>query len=287
MGTTRDDGSQQAMWVATADLPQGGGHPFYERLNQILNAAGFDAFVEQLCAPFYARMGWPSLAPGRYFRLLLVGYFEGLDSERAIAWRAADSLSLRSFLRLAPTAAPPDNSTISRTRRLLSVETHEAVFTWVLQQLADAGLVRGRTVGIDATTLSANAALRSIVPDAAGRGVGHSDADAGRAGAVRPIPHKEDIERRMDPSARSGCAGHEDEGRADPSGPQGRAYGGPGDRRGGGRNGAGRRHGGHGVDGRDADRGCRAGRGGAARTGRASRKWSAIRVTTATRPWRT
>ena len=163
MGTTRDDGSQQAMWVATADLPQGGGHPFYERLNQILNAAGFDAFVEQLCAPFYARMGRPSLAPGRYFRLLLVGYFEGLDSERAIAWRAADSLSLRSFLRLAPPSAPPDHSTISRTRRLLSVETHEAVFTWVLQQLADAGLVRGRTVGIDATTLEANAALRSIV----------------------------------------------------------------------------------------------------------------------------
>ena len=163
MGTTRDDGSQQAMWVATADLPQGGGHPFYERLNQILNATGFDAFVEQLCAPFYARMGRPSLAPGRYFRLLLVGYFEGLDSERAIAWRAADSLSLRSFLRLAPPAAPPDHSTISRTRRLLSVETHEAVFTWVLQQLADAGLVRGRTVGIDATTLEANAALRSIV----------------------------------------------------------------------------------------------------------------------------
>ena len=163
MGTTRDDGSQQAMWVATADLPQGGGHPFYERLNEILGAAGFDAFVEKLCAPFYARMGRPSLAPGRYFRLLLVGYFEGLDSERAIAWRAADSLSLRSFLRLAPPAAPPDHSTISRTRRLLSVETHEAVFTWVLQQLADAGLVRGRTVGIDATTLEANAALRSIV----------------------------------------------------------------------------------------------------------------------------
>ena len=108
-------------------------------------------------------MGRPSLAPGRYFRLLLVGYFEGLDSERAIAWRAADSLSLRSFLRLAPPPAPPDHSTISRTRRLLSVETHEAVFTWVLQQLADAGLVRGRTVGIDATTLEANAALRSIV----------------------------------------------------------------------------------------------------------------------------
>ena len=163
MGTTRDDGSQPAMWVATADLPRGAGHPFFERLNQILGAAGFDAFVETLCMPFYATMGRSSLAPGRYFRLLLLGYFEGLDSERAIAWRAADSLSLRAFLRLAPPAAPPDHSTISRTRRLLSVETHQAVFTWVLQQLADAGLVRGKTVGIDATTLEANAALRSIV----------------------------------------------------------------------------------------------------------------------------
>ena len=163
MGTTRDDGSQQSMWVATADLPLSDGHPFYERLNQILEAARFDAFVEELCAQFYARMGRPSLAPGRYFRLLLVGYFEGLDSERAIAWRVADSLSLRSFLHLAPPASPPDHSTISRTRRLLSVETHQAIFTWVLQQLTDAGLVRGKTVGIDATTLEANAALRSIV----------------------------------------------------------------------------------------------------------------------------
>ena len=163
MGTTRDDESQDAMWVATADLPRGAGHPFYERLNQILAKADFDAFVESLCAPCYARMGRPSLAPGRYFGLLLVGYFEGLDSELAIAWRAADSLSLRAFLRLAPPAAPRDHSTISRTRRLLSVETHQAVFTWVLEQLADAGLVRGKTVGIDATTLEANAALRSIV----------------------------------------------------------------------------------------------------------------------------
>ena len=145
------------------DLPQGGGHPFYERLNEILNAAGFDAFVEQLCAPFYARMGRPSLAPGRYVRLLLVGYFEDLDSERAIAWRAADSLSLRSFLRRAAPASPPDHSTISRTRRLLSVEAHQSVFTWVLQQLADAGRVRGTTVGIDATTLEVNAALRRIL----------------------------------------------------------------------------------------------------------------------------
>ena len=117
MGTTRDDGSQQSMWVAPDDLPRSAGHPFYEQLNRVLSAAGFDAFVEDLCAKFYAVMGRPSLAPGRYFRLLLVGYFEGLESERAIAWRAADSLSVRSFLLLSAPASPPDHSTISRTRR--------------------------------------------------------------------------------------------------------------------------------------------------------------------------
>ena len=116
------------------------------------------------CAPFYADgIGRPSLAPGRYFRLLLLGYFEGLDSERAIAWRAADSLSIRQFLDFALHEAPPDHSTLSRTRRLIDVETHEAVFTWVLQRLADAHLVKGHTIGIDATTLEANAAMRSIV----------------------------------------------------------------------------------------------------------------------------
>ena len=164
MGTTRDDGSQQSMWVSAADLPRGGGHPFYERLNRILEAAGFDAFVEGLCAQFYAaKMGRPGLAPGRYFRLLLIGYFEGLDSEREIAWRAADSLGLRAFLRLALPASPPDHSTISRTRRLFSVEAHQAVFGWVLEQLAESGLVSGKTLGIDATTLEANAAMRGIV----------------------------------------------------------------------------------------------------------------------------
>ena len=95
--------------------------------------------------------------------MLLIGYFEGLDAERAIAWRAADSFALREFLGLVLPEAPPDHSTISRTRRLLDLETHEAVFTWMLQRLADAGLVKGKTVGIDATTLEANAALRSIV----------------------------------------------------------------------------------------------------------------------------
>jgi len=159
------------MWVATADLPQSAGHPFYVRLNRVLDDAGFDVFVEGQCARFYAAtQGRPSLAPGRYFRLLLLGYFEGLDSERAIAWRAADSLSLRTFLDLALHEAPPDHSTLSRTRRLIDLETHEAVFTWVLQRLADAQLVQGYTIGIDATTLEANAAMRSIVRRETGEG---------------------------------------------------------------------------------------------------------------------
>ena len=151
------------MWVATQDLPRSAAHPFYARLNQILDQHDFDGFVEGLCQRFYADDGRPGLAPGRYFRLLLIGYFEGLDAERAIAWRAADSFALREFLGLVLPEAPPDHSTISRTRRLIDLETHEAVFTWMLQRLADAGLVKGKTVGIDATTLEANAALRTIV----------------------------------------------------------------------------------------------------------------------------
>ena len=150
------------MWVATADLPKSAGHPFYARLNRVLDDAGFDTFVEAQCAQFYADgIGRPSLAPGRYVRLLLLGYFEGLDSERAIAWRAADSLSIRQFLDFALHEVPPDHSTLSRTRRLIDVETHQAVFTWVLQRLADAHLVEGHTIGIDATTLEANAAMRT------------------------------------------------------------------------------------------------------------------------------
>ena len=135
------------------------GHPFYERVNKVLGKAGFDDFVEQRCAQFYAAgMGRPSLAPGIYFRLLLVGYFEGLDSERGMAWRAADWLALREFLGLKLSESPPDHSTISRTRRLIDVETHEAVFSWVLKQLGESGLLKGKTIGIDATTLEANAA---------------------------------------------------------------------------------------------------------------------------------
>jgi transposase len=157
--------SQQApIWIPTTELPVSPGHPFYVRLNAILDEAGFDRFAEEQCQAFYAPvMGRPGLPPGRYFRLLLLGYFEGLDSERGIAWRAADSLAIRTFVGLGLDAAAPDHSTISRTRRLIDVETHRAVFTWVQERLAEAGLLKGRTVAIDATTLEANAAMRSIV----------------------------------------------------------------------------------------------------------------------------
>jgi transposase len=157
--------SEQApLWIPTTELPVSPGHPFYRRLNEILDTAGFDRFVEEQCRPFYAPvMGRPSLAPGRYFRLLLIGYFEGLDSERGIAWRAADSLAVRQFLGLGLDEAAPDHSTISRTRRLIDVEAHQAVFTWVQERLVAAHLLRGKTLAVDATTLEANAAMRSIV----------------------------------------------------------------------------------------------------------------------------
>src|SRR5438552_10225347 len=158
------DGEQSPLWVVTADLPKSPGHPFYARLNALLDANNFDRFVEKTCKRFYAKvMGRPSLTPGRYFRLLLLGYFEGIDSERGIAWRATDSLAIRSFLGLPVQDEPPDHSTISRTRRLIDVETHRAVFTWVQERLVEAGLLKGKTVAIDATTLEANAAMRSIV----------------------------------------------------------------------------------------------------------------------------
>ena len=163
MGRRKDRTRTPGLWIATNELPATGGHPFYQRLNQVLDTHGFDEFVEAECAPFYARLGRPSLLPGTYFRLLLIGYFEGLDSERGIAWRTADSLALRGFLGLGLEEATPEHSTISRTRRLIDVETHRAVFTWILQVLATADLVKGKTIGIDATTLEANAALRSIV----------------------------------------------------------------------------------------------------------------------------
>jgi transposase len=171
MGRKEQQRRQEELWIAHTDLPRTVGHPFYEQLNRLLEEHGFDEYVEQQCARFYAdKMGRPSLAPGRYFRLLLIGYFEGIDSERGIAWRAADSLGLRNFLGVGLNEMPPDHSTISRTRRLIDVETHRAVFGWVLELLAEKDLLKGKTIGIDGTTLEANAAMRSIVRRETGEG---------------------------------------------------------------------------------------------------------------------
>ena len=155
---------QADLWIPTSELAKTPGHPFYDRLNSILAEAWFDDHVEQLCERFYvAGKGRPGIAPGVYMRMLLVGFFEGIDSERGIAWRCADSLSLRSFLGYEMSQATPDHSSLSRIRQRLDVEVHQEVFIFVLKVLAEKGLLRGRAIGIDATTLEANAALRSIV----------------------------------------------------------------------------------------------------------------------------
>ena len=164
MGTRLHRQRQEDLWISHNELPQGPAHPFYQRLGELLEGEKFDEFAEKACAKFYAsRNGRPSLAPGMYFRLLLMGYFEGMDSERGIAWRAADSLGLRRFLGIGLDEKAPDHSTISRTRRLIDVETHREVFTWALGVMAEQGLLKGKRIGIDATTLEANAAMRRIV----------------------------------------------------------------------------------------------------------------------------
>lgn len=192
MGGRRQDG-EESFWIPTANLAQSPGHPFYERLNQIFGEHGFDRFVEGLCRGYYAeRMGRPSIAPGVYFRMLLVGYFEGIDSERGIAWRCADSLALRGFLAYGLDKQTPDHSTVSRTRRLFSLETHEEVFTWVVKVLAQEDLVSGKTVGIDATTLEANAALRSIVRRDTGEGYQEYLKGLAKASGIE-TPSREDL----------------------------------------------------------------------------------------------
>ena len=163
MGDGRARQKQEEMFYAS-EVARAPGHPFYEALNGVLKQAGFDAYCEERCRKFYhEKLGRPSLAPGVYFRCLLMGFFEGIGSERGIAWRVADSLSLRRFLNYGLEEATPDHVTISRTRRLLDEATHQAVFTFVLTEVARRGLLKGKTIGIDATTLEANAAMRSIV----------------------------------------------------------------------------------------------------------------------------
>jgi transposase len=163
---------QQPLFVTTESLNLGP-HPFYAAVNKVLDAHHFDSFAEELCAKFYddpAKGGRPGLTPGVYFRCLMIGYFEGIDSERGIAWRCADSLSLKAFLGIAVDRMTPEHSTISRTRRLIDVETHAEVFQFILKVLANHRMIDGKTVGVDSTTLEANAAMRSIVRRDTGEG---------------------------------------------------------------------------------------------------------------------
>jgi transposase len=155
---------QGELFVTSADLPRSAGHPFYDRLNRLLAEHGFDAYAEDLCGPYYADgRGRPGIPPGVYFRMLFVGYFEGIDSQRGIAWRCADSLALRSFLGVPLTEATPDHSSLTRVRQRLPEAVHEAVFVWVLGLARERKLLAGSAVGVDATTLEANAAMRAIV----------------------------------------------------------------------------------------------------------------------------
>jgi transposase len=172
MALGRQGERQTELRVSWAELPRSPGHAFYDRLQGVLLEAGFDGFAEGRCAPYYAagQRGRPSLPPGRYFRMHLVGYFEGIDSERGLEWRCSDSLSLREFLRLATTEPVPDHSWLSKTRARLPLEVHEAVFAWVLERLAEHGLIKGERIGVDASTMEANAALRAIVRRDTGEG---------------------------------------------------------------------------------------------------------------------
>lgn len=164
MGRKKKREKQQELWVASNEIVRTPGHAFYDRLNGVLEAEKFDQRVEALCRKYYkGESGRPSITPGTYFRMLLLGYFEGIDSERGIAWRTADSLSFRKFLGYDLCEATPDHSTVSRTRRLYAVATHRAVMQWVLQLLRKHGLAQGQSVCIDATTLQANASMKSLV----------------------------------------------------------------------------------------------------------------------------
>lgn len=165
MGTRRRRERQERFWYR-GDLPEAPGHPFYNKLSEVLENAGFDEFCEGLCRKFYhEKLGRLSLAPRMYFQVTLIGFFEGIESERGIAWRLADPLCLRQYLRIRLDERTPDHVTISRTRRLLEEETHQEVFDWVLRQVTRGGLLRGRTIGIDATTLEANAENRTCRRD--------------------------------------------------------------------------------------------------------------------------
>ena len=245
MGRQKD--GQGDLMVSWSEMPRSPGHVFYDRLQSVLIEAGFDAFAEASCRPYYAaRMGAPSVPPGRYFRMHLVGYFEGIDSERGLEWRCSDSLSLRAFLRLGSRDRVPDHSWLSRSRTRLPHEVHAAVFDWVLVLIAEAGLIKGERIGVDASTMEANAALRNIVRRDNGEGYREMLERLARESGVE-TPTAEDLARlehkrkgkklsNTDWVSKSDPRGQDrqDEGRHDASGLQARARGESGHRRGGG-----------------------------------------------------
>lgn len=189
----RNTQQQQELWVATSDIPDAPGHPFYRKLNQLLAEHRFDPLVEGLCQKFYHdELGRPSVPPGVYFRMLLIGYFEGIDSERGIAWRCDDSRTLRDFLGYEIKKATPDHSSLSKIRGRIDLETHQEVFTWVLKVLAQKCLLKGKTLGIDATTLEANAAMRSIVRKDTGQGYNEFLTQLAQASGIE-TPTREDL----------------------------------------------------------------------------------------------
>ena len=160
----REAEQQQNLFVTRDKLPRSPGHVFYRKLNRLLAEGGFDRWIEGLCEPYYADgRGRPSVPPGVYFRMLLVGYFEGINSQRGIAWRCSDSLSLREFLGIPLGEDSPDHSSLSYIRQRLPLSVHEAMFVWVLALLQQKKLLKGKSVGVDSTTLEADAAMKSIV----------------------------------------------------------------------------------------------------------------------------
>ena len=187
--------AQKTIWIETDSIARSPGHPFYEKLNEILDENGFDDFVEEACKKFYAeKMGRPGIPPGVYFRMLLIGYFEGIDSERGIAWRCEDSLALRAFLGIELTKDTPDHSTLSKIRNRIDLETHREVFTWALTTIARKGLLKGKTLCVDATTLEANAAMRSIVRRDSGESYDEFLAGLAKESGIE-TPTREDLAR--------------------------------------------------------------------------------------------
>jgi len=184
---------QEQLWVPAGEIARGPGSPFYAKLNGVLGRAGFDRWAEERCRKFYAgKVGRPGVPPGVYFRMLMIGYLEGIDSERGIAWRCADSLTLREFLGFGLSERTPDHSTLSVVRGRIDVQTHREVFGWILGRLAEAGLLKGKTIGLDATTLEANAAMRSLLRRDTGEGYNEFLERLAEGSGIR-TPTREDL----------------------------------------------------------------------------------------------